>query len=53
MLRHVVEVVLGGKTGVNLAFGKNLVGAFYPPEVVVIDPDMLVEIEVDAVLPSS
>jgi shikimate kinase/3-dehydroquinate synthase len=40
-LLAMVDSSLGGKTGVNLDFGKNLVGAFYPPEVVVIDPAVL------------
>ena len=32
---------MGGKTGVNLACGKNLVGAFHQPLAVLIDPDVL------------
>jgi 3-dehydroquinate synthase len=36
-----VDSSVGGKTGVNLAEGKNLVGAFYPPKFVVADPAML------------
>ncbi len=36
-----VDSSLGGKTGVDLPEGKNLVGAFYPPKLVIADPDML------------
>ena len=36
-----VDSAIGGKTGVNLPDGKNLVGAFYPPQGVVADPEML------------
>jgi 3-dehydroquinate synthase len=36
-----VDSAIGGKTGVNLPEGKNLVGAFYPPKGVVADPALL------------
>lgn len=36
-----VDSAIGGKTGVNLPEGKNLVGAFYPPQFVIADPDLL------------
>ncbi len=36
-----VDSAIGGKTGVNLPEGKNLVGAFYPPKAVVADPEIL------------
>ena len=34
-----VDSAVGGKTGVDVAAGKNLVGAFHPPRLVVVDPD--------------
>lgn len=36
-----VDASIGGKVGVNLAAGKNLVGAFYPPALVVSDCTLL------------
>jgi 3-dehydroquinate synthase len=36
-----VDSAIGGKTGVNLPEGKNLVGAFYPPQFVIADPELL------------
>jgi 3-dehydroquinate synthase len=36
-----VDSALGGKTGVNLPEGKNLVGAFYPPRRMIADPEVL------------
>ncbi|MDR1534575.1 MAG: 3-dehydroquinate synthase [Planctomycetota bacterium] len=36
-----VDSSVGGKTGVNLAGGKNLLGAFHQPEMVLIDPGFL------------
>lgn len=34
----IVDAAVGGKTGINTAEGKNLVGAFYPPQAVLCDP---------------
>jgi 3-dehydroquinate synthase len=36
-----VDAGIGGKTGVDLSCGKNLVGAFHQPVAVLIDPDVL------------
>jgi 3-dehydroquinate synthase len=36
-----VDAAVGGKTGINTAAGKNLVGAFHPPAAVLADTDAL------------
>ncbi len=36
-----LDAAIGGKTGVNLKSGKNLLGTFYQPEIVLIDPAVL------------
>jgi 3-dehydroquinate synthase len=40
-LLAMVDASVGGKTGVNHAVGKNLIGAFHQPIAVFIDPDVL------------
>lgn len=36
-----VDAAVGGKTGVNLASGKNLIGSFHQPLSVLIDPEVI------------
>lgn len=36
-----IDAAIGGKTAINLAEGKNLVGAFHQPVLVVVDPSCL------------
>ncbi len=40
-----VDSSVGGKTGVDLPEGKNLVGTFYQPKAVYIDPDVLATLD--------
>ncbi|HET9784406.1 MAG TPA: 3-dehydroquinate synthase [Terriglobales bacterium] len=40
-LLAMVDSSLGGKTGVNLRAGKNLLGSFYHPRAILADPDVL------------
>ena len=40
-LLAMVDASLGGKTGTNLPQGKNLVGVFHPPRLVLADPEAL------------
>jgi 3-dehydroquinate synthetase len=40
-LLAMVDAAIGGKTGIDLDVGKNLVGAFWPPRAVITDPLVL------------
>lgn len=40
-LLGMVDAAVGGKTAINIAAGKNLVGAFYPPSAVIADLGLL------------
>lgn len=42
-----VDAAVGGKTGINTAEGKNLVGAFHPPAGVICDLDVLATLPQD------
>ena len=36
-----LDASIGGKTGVNLRSGKNLIGSFHQPRIVLVDPEVL------------
>ena len=36
-----VDSSIGGKNGINTSYGKNLVGTFYHPNLIIIDPNIL------------
>jgi 3-dehydroquinate synthase len=40
-LLAMVDASLGGKTGIDLPEGKNLIGSFHPPKLVLADPSLL------------
>ncbi len=44
-LLAMIDSSVGGKTGVDLPEGKNLLGAFHSPSVVLIDPDALTTLD--------
>jgi len=46
-LLSMVDASLGGKTGIDLPQGKNLIGAFYPPSFVFSDPHTLTTLPED------
>jgi len=45
-----VDAAIGGKTGINTAEGKNLVGAFWAPTSVLVDLDLLDELPQNEIL---
>ena len=40
-LLGMVDASVGGKTGIDLPQGKNLIGSFHPPKLVIADPSLL------------
>ena len=42
-----IDASVGGKTGVDVSVGKNLVGTFHPPELVVVDPEVVCTLPVE------
>ncbi|APT92447.1 3-dehydroquinate synthase [Corynebacterium phocae] len=52
-LLAMVDAAVGGKTGVNTAAGKNLVGAFHEPSAVFIDIDRLDTLPVEELISGS
>ena len=49
-LLAMVDSAIGGKTGINIAEGKNLVGAIYQPKGVLIDPVILKSLSKEEVM---
>lgn len=45
-LLAMVDAAVGGKTGINIGAGKNLVGSFHSPLAVVVDPTVLASVPV-------
>jgi 3-dehydroquinate synthase len=48
-----VDAAVGGKTGINTAEGKNLVGAFWAPKAVLVDLDLLDTLSKNEILAGS
>jgi 3-dehydroquinate synthase len=48
-LLAMVDASVGGKTAIDTAYGKNLVGAFHNPSAVVMDPQLLTTLPADQV----
>jgi 3-dehydroquinate synthase len=48
-----VDAAVGGKTGINTAEGKNLVGAFWAPRAVLVDLDLLDSLSKNEILAGS
>lgn len=46
-LLAMVDSSIGGKVGIDLDFGKNLIGSFYQPKKVIIDPEFLNTLPID------
>lgn len=46
-LLAMIDASVGGKTGVDTPAGKNMVGAFHPPAIVVIDSQVLVTLSLE------
>jgi 3-dehydroquinate synthase len=45
-LLAMVDAAIGGKTGINTRFGKNLIGTFYPADKILVDPAILSSLSV-------
>ncbi|WP_224400398.1 3-dehydroquinate synthase [Corynebacterium poyangense] len=52
-LLAMVDAAVGGKTGINTAAGKNLVGAFHEPDSVFIDTERLATLPKDEIIAGS
>jgi 3-dehydroquinate synthase len=52
-LLAMVDAAIGGKTGINTAAGKNLVGAFHEPSAVLVDLETLETLPPDELAPGS